>query len=104
MEIVYVYFNLNKNLFYYKSCITYSEYSKIIGSYNSFNHLLVQKLKIVNNCIYDLDKFNFLKLENDLKKERKILRKNNRKLFLKKIINKIINYLIDLLYKFKSRF
>lgn len=101
MVILYVYYNPNSDKFYYKSCVTNSQFDTRIE--NSHGHVIVQKLCVVNNKIYDLNYYLKLKeLDQDLKHQ-KALTKRAKKIKRKKIIKKLINRLIDLLYMLKSR-
>ena len=104
MAIIYVYYNPNNDKFYFKNCVMNSRYHTPVGTSNSYGHIIVQKLEIVKEKIYDLDYYENLCYLDKLKQYEKTLQKRKRKQIIKNYLKKLINHLIDLLYMFKSRF
>ena len=104
MAIIYVYYNPNNDKFYYKKCISNTNFYNPVGTTNSYGHVIIQKIKIVKDVVYDLDYYENLQLEKENEKRLKEIKKRTRRSYLKNLIIKLINHLIDLLYTFKSRF
>ncbi len=102
MVLIYSYYNPNNKTFYFKKCITYSQFDD--REKNEYGHIIIQKIVVLEDNIYDLDQFLELKKIKKLHVQEQQKLKRYRKYKRKEFIKKLINHIIDLLYRFKSRF